>query len=243
MNQRTTGESRQRLRAWLRTRLGRLLIQRERELVADALEDVFGFQLLQIGGWGESGRFFEAARTQRQWVVASSPEVQADVRCKTSELAIASDSVDAILLPHTLEFESDPHAVLREVERVLVSEGQLLVLGFSPVGTWALRHRLSEVGFPPGLARFISERRLRDWLALLGFEVSTARGYLFRMPIAPRGPLESPETIRDSRGILPANAYLLKARKRVYALTPLRLKKRERLAIVGGLEPTTRLRA
>ena len=65
MNQRTTSEDRQRLRAWLRTRLGRLLIQRERELVADALEDVFGFQLLQIGAWGESGRFFEAARTQR----------------------------------------------------------------------------------------------------------------------------------------------------------------------------------
>jgi SAM-dependent methyltransferase len=234
VNQRTTNETGQRLRAWLRTRLGRLLIQRERELVASALEDVFGFQLLQIGAWGESGRFFEAARTQRQWVVASSPEVPADVRCKTSELAIASDSVDAILLPHTLEFESDPHAVLREVERVLVSEGQLLVLGFSPVGTWALRHRLSEVGFPPGLARFISERRLRDWLAL---------GYLFRLPIPPRGPFESTESIPDPRGLLPANAYLLKARKRVYALTPVRLKKRERLAIVGGLEPTTRLRA
>lgn len=243
MNQRTTNETGLRLRAWLRTRLGRLLIQRERELVADALQDVFGFQLLQIGAWGENGRFFEAARTQRQWVITSSPEEQSDLCSKTSELAIASDSVDAVLLPHTLEFESDPHAVLREVERVLVSEGQVLVLGFSPVGTWALRHRLSEVGFPPGLARFISERRLRDWLALLGFEVSNARGYLFRLPIPPRRPLESVGPIGDSRGLLPANAYLLKARKRVYALTPVRPRKRERLAIVGGLEPTTRLRA
>lgn len=243
MNQRTTSDNRQRLRAWLRTRLGRLLIQSERQLVADALEDVFGFQLVQIGAWGENGRFFEAARTQRQWVVASSPETQADLCSKTSELAIASDSVDAILLPHTLEFEVDPHAVLREVERVLVSEGQLLVLGFSPAGSWALRHRLSEEGFPPGLARFISERRLRDWLALLGFEVAMARRYLFRLPIPPRRPLEGPGGVSDSRGLLPANAYLLKARKRVYALTPLRLKKRERLAIVGGLEPTTRLRA
>ncbi len=237
-------ESRQRLRAWLRTRLGRLLIQHERHLVADALEDVFGFQLLQIGAWGENGRFFEAARTQRQWVIASSPEVQADVCCKTSELAIASDSVDAVLLPHTLEFESDPHAVLREVERVLVGEGQLLILGFNPISTWALRHRLSEEGFPPGLARMISERRLRDWLALLGFEVSSARRYLFRLPVSPRHPLEaSAERVSELRALLPANAYLLKARKRVYSLTVVMPKRRERLSIVGGLEPITRLRA
>ncbi len=210
--------------------------------MANALEDVFGFQLLQIGAWGENGRFFEAARTQRQWVIASTPEAQADLCCKTSELAIASDSIDAVLLPHTLEFESDPHAVLREVERVLVSEGQLLILGFSPTSAWALRHRLSEEGFPPGLARLISERRLRDWLALLGFEVAVARRYLFRLPISPRRPIAA-DAVSDSRGLFPANAYLLKARKRVYSLTPVRPKRRERLAIVGGLEPTTRLRA
>lgn len=235
----------QRLRAWLRTRLGRLLIRQERRLIAEALEDVFGFQLLQIGAWGENGGFFEAARTQRKSTIASSPDADADLCCRTSQLAIASDSVDAVLLPHTLEFEGDPHAVLREVERILVGEGQLLILGFTPTGAWALRHRLSEEGFPPGLARLISERRLRDWLALLSFEVTASRRYLFRLPLPPRRPGTSvADSAAESRGLWPASAYLLKARKRVYALTVVRPKWRERPALVGGLvEPTTRSRA
>ena len=242
MNQRTPNDNNSRRRAWLRTRLGRLVLQRERRLVADALEDVFGFQLLQIGTWGENGGFFEAARTQRQTVLAAALDGRAQVCCKASELAIASDSIDAVLLPHTLEFERDPHAVLREVHRVLVSEGRLLILGFCATGPWALRHHLSEEGFPPGLVQLISERRARDWLALLGFEIAAAERYLFRLPFPPRrtATLSAGEAL-DSGGLLPANAYLLKARKRVYALTPVRPKWRERRPLVGGLvEPTTR---
>jgi hypothetical protein len=40
---------------------------------------------------------------------------------------------------------------------------------------------------------------------------------------------------------LPASGYLLKARKRVYTLTPVRPRLREQPAVLGGLvEPTTR---
>lgn len=240
MNQRTLTDTNSRLRAWLRTRLGRLVLQRERQLVAEALEDVFGFQLLQLGTWGENGGFFAAARTQRQTILAAVTDGRAQVCCKPSELAIASDSIDGVLLPHTLEFESDPHAVLREVQRVLVSEGRLLILGFSATGTWALRHRFAEEGFPPGLMQHISERRARDWLALLGFEVTGADRYLFRLPFPPPPTAAQTGAAIDS-GLLPANAYLLRARKRVYALTPVRPKWRERSPVVGGLlEPTTR---
>jgi SAM-dependent methyltransferase len=245
VNQRTLNDNNSRLRAWFRTRLGRLLLDQERRRVAEALEDVFGFQLLQIGIWGENGGFFTAARTQRQHILAAARDGRAHLCCKTSELAIASDSVDAVLLPHTLEFEADPHAVLREVQRVLVSEGHLLILGFSAGGSWAIRHHLSDEGFPPGLVQLISERRARDWLALLGFEVTAGERYLFRLPFPPRRTAQqsSPSAI-ESSGLLPANAYLLKARKRVYALTPMRLKWRERRPVVGGLvEPTTRVRS
>jgi len=39
---------------------------------------------------------------------------------------------------------------------------------------------------------------------------------------------------------LPAGGYLLKARKRVYAPTPLRLRRRERSRVLGGLvNPST----
>jgi SAM-dependent methyltransferase len=235
-----------RLRHWLATPLGGLLIEHERHVLNEALDDVFGIQLVQIGTWGDPKAYFPAARTQRQTVICSALNGQPQVFCKTESLPVASDSVDAVLLPHTLEADHDPHAVLREVARVLVAEGQILVLGFSAVSTWGARHRLSREGFPPGLARIIPENRLRDWLALLGFEVTAVRRYLHRLPLTPR---RGASTATRSDGftphhLLPAGAYLIKARKRTYTLTPIRPKRRERRSMVGGLvEPTPRVRS
>ena len=98
-------------------------------------------------------------------------------------LALQSDSVDVMLLPHTLEFEPDPHEVLREVVRVLRGEGELLVLGFEPLGSWSLRNAFTRGGCPPGLRRTISESRLADWLKLLGFEVGAAQRFLYAPPL------------------------------------------------------------
>jgi SAM-dependent methyltransferase len=157
---------------------------------------------------------------------------------------VGSDSVDAVLLPHTLEFASDPYAIVREVDRVLVGEGQLLVLGFRPWSLWGLRARGSRSGFPPGLRRVLPERRVRDWLVLLGYEVVASRRYLYCSPWSPGlSPGEATARILN-RGIthpLPGSAYLLKARKRVYTLTPIRPRLREKPAVLGGLvKPTTR---
>lgn len=228
--------------AWHQSPLGRMLAMHERHAVRPAMEDCFGLQMLQIGAWGERGRLVEGARTQRRAVVSPGLLDDADVYSKPSELALASDSVDAVLLPHTLEFEPDPYAVLREVQRVLVGDGRLIVLGFIPTGPWALRHRFTAEGFPPGLSRLISERRLREWLTLLGFEVGASQRYMPRLPISP-GPGAGSGAIREGRVRLSlfGSGYLLKARKRVYMITPVRPRWRERRAIVGGLvEPTTR---
>jgi SAM-dependent methyltransferase len=284
VNQSTLNSAENRLRDWHGTPLGTLLAEYERRMVAEALDDVFGLQLLQIGEWSDADRLLDNARTQRASVIAAvhdagstgrlapvgngqistptAPLAQARANAretrkgnavgrppppriysKPSELPVASDSVDAVLLPHTLEFEVDPYAVLREVERILVGEGHLLVLGFRPLGAWGLRHRMVVGGFPPGLARLLSEGRLRDWLALLAFEVISVKRFLHRLPVSPNSPAEARARAAagEWRFPIPSCAYLLKARKRVYTLTPVRKLKRERRAMVGGLvEPTTR---
>lgn len=233
-----------RLAEWHLSPLGALLARHERHVVSEALEDVFGLQLLQIGAWGDPAHLLQAARTQRQAVIGLGTRGGTQVCSRATELAVASDSVDAVLLPHTLEFESDPYAVLHEVDRILTGEGRLLILGFNPAGPWAVRHRFSAEGFPPGLARLVSERRLREWLALLGFEVAPAQRYLRHLPWASHAPANGASTADgadDSGWSLLASAYLIKARKRVYTLTPVRPRWRERRTMVGGLvEPTTR---
>lgn len=232
------------LSAWWASWRGRALLAVECELVGEALEDVFGWELLQVGAWGVARDLLTASRTRRQTVIAPPIHgVGADVLGRASQLPVTSDSVDAVLLPHTLEFAADPYAIVREADRVLVGEGQLLVLGFRPWSLWGMRARAGRSGFPPSLRRVLSERRLRDWLVLLGYEVAPARHYLYSSPWAtgPVGEDSGPILRRGLLNPLPAGAYLMKARKRVYTLTPVRPRFREKPAVLGGLvKPTTR---
>ena len=92
-----------------------------------------------------------------------------------AEMPYASQSLDLVVLPHVLEFSSEPHQVLREVERVLIPEGQLIICGFNPASLWGVRQitgRLSGTPFLPLDGEFISMPRLKDWLKLLNMEVS-----------------------------------------------------------------------
>ncbi len=230
-------DSRHALKRWWASPAGRALVAAEALVVAEALDNVFGWECLQIGAWGEGRDLLGACRTRHRAVLAQSAEASdADICGRPSQLPVMGDSIDAVLMPHTLEFASDPYAIVREADRVLVGEGHLVVLGFQPWSLWGRRARLSRSGFPPGLRRVLSERRAREWLKLLGYEVFAARRYLYRTPWA--GGLAQGEGADRllRRGLtfpLPAGAYLIKARKQVYTLTPMR--PRLRKAVLGGL--------
>jgi SAM-dependent methyltransferase len=230
------------LEAWLAGPLGSLLLEHERAVVAARLECAFGLHCLQVGAWGPPDAFLSAARTRRAALVADRPAAGAALVSEAAALALQSDSVDVMLLPHTLEFAREPHEVLREAARVLAGEGELIVLGFEPLGAWTLRGAFTRDGLPPGIRRRIGAQRLSDWLKLIGFEVGVAERYLYAPPFAglsrTRSFLE-----RAGRRAWPrfSGAYLLRARKRVYSMTPLRLRNRLRTAVIGGLaEPAAR---
>jgi SAM-dependent methyltransferase len=240
---------------WLRTPVGQRVHALERKYVGEALAHVFGWQLLQIGEWGstvENDGLLSESRTQQKSVIARHVERPTAapsagrigrIVSRIDALGIASDSVDAVLLPHTLEQETDPHAVLREVERILMGDGQLIVLGFRPMSFWGARHLLARHGYPPRSERLLSEWRVRDWLKLLGFEIVDARRFLFTGPWGKAEPSSQRffEIVGAHAWPFLAGAYLLKARKRVYSVTPIRLRWRTRTGVVGGLaEPAAR---
>lgn len=234
------------LRAFWELPLGKALLSAEAQLLGEALEDVFGWEFLQVGAWGAGRELLAGCRTRRKIVVAPGAFSDgADIIARPSALPISRDSVDAVLLPHTLEFASDPYAIVREVDRVLSGEGQLVVLGFQPFSLWGLRARSSRAGFPAGLRRILSAGRVREWLVLMGYEVITERAYLYCPPWGngPAGAVDdSPLLCRSWFNPLPAGAWLMKARKRIRTLTPIRPRLREKQpAVIGRLvKPTTR---
>jgi SAM-dependent methyltransferase len=139
-------------------------------------------------------------------------------------LPFASATVDVMVLPHVLEYEANPHQVLREANRVLVPYGTLIILGFNPWSFWGLwRLLLYRWGRMPWRGRFYSLTRIQDWLALLGFETVKLRYFLFRPP------LQNPKLMRRlhllegiGRRWCPflAGGYLIVAKKQVMRLNP-----------------------
>jgi SAM-dependent methyltransferase len=229
------------LEDWFEGPLGARVLREEAALATLALDNVFGFELLQVGAWGPASHLLTGARTQHTTLLA--PELSPGVTlCAPSDtLPFRSDSIDAILLPHTLELVEDPYAVLREAERVLTGEGCLMICGFNPYSGWGARRRFAKYfsgrSFPPETQRMLSERRLRDWVALLGFDVDSIHGYLGFLPLK-GGAVEF-----NPRRALTAGAYLLKARKRVSTLTVARPRRRVRQRVlVGAAEPTHKVR-
>jgi SAM-dependent methyltransferase len=173
------------LHAWFDTPAGRYLMEWEYAQLDAALADIFGYHALQLGL--APLQALRANRMPHRWMALSESDPAAgqyarpDLRCDFAALPFPSSSLDLVVLPHTLEFSDDPHATLREVERVLVPEGRVVVCGLNPASLWGLRQRRAHLYrrlgwdglFLPEEGEFIGYWRLRDWMRLLGLEVET----------------------------------------------------------------------
>ncbi len=216
--------------------------------MSEALDDVFGWELLQLGIWGPRDSLvvgLSDATTRRCRKQTFPNSADADVGARLSQLPIANGAVDAVVLPHTLEFETDPYAVVREADRVLAGEGQLVVLGFRPFSLWGFRSRAISRGYPPGLKRMLGARRIADWLELLGYDVVadaqlSIHAALGRQRAASGRALGAAAPGLDqavARGRVPHQG----AQARVHADARSVRKPRERAQPIGGLvKPTTR---
>jgi SAM-dependent methyltransferase len=166
---------------WCATPLGRRAIGWELEQFDNAVEDVFGFRAAQIGL--PEFDFLRANRISFRFTLAL--EAGATLAADPLQLPLASQSLDLVVLPHALESHLDAHHVLREAERVLRPEGQLVISGFNSLSLWGLRRRLAGPGAgSPWDARFVGLLRLKEWLQLLGFELNGGRLGAYAPPFA-----------------------------------------------------------
>jgi SAM-dependent methyltransferase len=157
------------LSGWFGTAQGAYVLSWEIGQFDSAVEDVFGFRAVQVGL--PEVDFLRQNRIPYRFSLAL--EHGAALAADPLQLPLASQSVDLVALPHVLEFHENPHEVLREVERVLIPEGQVVISGFNPASLWRLKQAFTSADAgAPWDARFLGLIRLRDWLRLLGFEIN-----------------------------------------------------------------------
>ncbi len=194
---------------WLKTPPGGYLLRWERAHFDQAVSDIFGYHALQLGLPELDA--LQANRMPHKWLALASASAEpaqpplhqltadatapaavgsrrAALLTDSAALPFPENSLDLVVLPHTLELSSDPHATLREVERVLVPEGRVVIGGFNPTSLWGLSQRRGHFYqrwgydklFLPKTGEFIGYWRLRDWLRLLSFEVESGRFGCYR---------------------------------------------------------------
>ena len=165
------------------------------------------------------------------------------VIAEPQHLPVASDSVDAVILPHTLDFAPNPHQVLREVERALIPEGRVVIIGFNPFSLWGLWRQFGRWrGAVPWCANFVSYPRLNDWLTLMGLDIERTDVMEFRPPTRTRR-LESVERVGRRVWPMLAGIYAVRAVKRVSRVTPLQPRwARLRVLPPRQVEPTVRIK-
>lgn len=224
------------LERWYRTALGRRVLAEERQLLEAHLPGLFGYTLLQIGG---SSLFngYPCSPINQKIVIGD----EGGVRGLPEALPIRSDSVDLVILPHAIELSNDPHQLLREVERVLIPEGHLIILGFNPWSIWGMRRLLSSrTDELPWSLRYHSLGKLGDWLSLLGFEHLHSSYQLFQLPFHHSALSESMTSIFKRYFPRIGGGYCLLVRKRVSTLTPIKPAWGNRKRMLGlGLNGST----
>jgi SAM-dependent methyltransferase len=229
---------------WYATLAGKLLLTEIKACLDDLLTEVFGYHAVQVGCIALNADLLGGSRIKHQVRIDLDPQV-ADVVADSAALPLDADCIDLVVLMHTLDFAAQPYNVLREVERVLIPEGRLIVVGFNPWSTYGLWHlALGWRNRPPWCGQFHSNSKLKDWLSLLGFVTERCNYCGFRPPVQHTGLLQRLALMEQiGRRALPifGGIRMLTARKRVATLTPLKPRWQRRNLVSGKLaEPSTR---
>ncbi len=218
---------------WADSVLGRYILSWEQEQIERAVAGPLGTHAIQLGlpeldGLRSSRIHYRGvALTQSPPALRPVPFEKVsthNLRLALPELPFATQSIDLLILPHTLESTEHPHQLLREVERVLVPEGKLIIFGFNALSLWGLRQRLAQAlgyTFLPVHASLIHLERLKDWLSLLGFELELGRFGGYRFPIQSQTTLNRTsymEAAGDRWWPIFGAVYMLTAVKRVPAI-------------------------
>lgn len=211
------------------------LLLDEQLLIENALSKVFGYYLVQLGITCERN-LVSSSRVSRKIITdAHLPEtldpallnefVQADI----DYLPFQTDAIDAVVMPHTLESVEDPYHLLRQVDKMLVPEGHMLITGFNPLGCQIIRQRLGENREAFKQANLVKEQRVVDWLNVLGYDIEkisySSLSCVTKEPetYKPSEFLMTLENWMDKIGIDLGNIYCVLAKKRVASPTPVGL--------------------
>ncbi len=205
--------------AYYQTPRGKLLKELEVNYLQRSITVGCQQTILQVGGLGWENEFIDCSLYQSFSVLDAKKlgwHEACKIQAKSYALPVQCNSVDMIIVPHLLEFDSARFQTFRELERVLKPEGILLVMNFNPWSFWVRYQFLLDKRLAYSWrGHFISRSRLFDWFKLLNFDVSSKTEFF----------LDSTQTKNGLNALnsfsFISTAYAVKAIKRRYNPIPM----------------------
>lgn len=235
------------LEAWFDTRLGQVLMAQEQACLQEKGAAIFGYHVVQIGSPSHRFELLKQSPARNRVLLDGEAEQPGiDIKADPCFLPLASDSIDGVILPHTLDFSPDPHQLVREVERILIPEGKVLLSGFNPWSLWGVKRMFRKrSGNIPWCSHFFSPKRVQDWFSLLGFDLEEVVYLHYRPPIHNQMVTERlnfMETFGRRAWPMLGGVYVMLAVKRTATMTPIRVNRWrvKKRVLPTAAEPTSR---
>ena len=203
---------------WLQLSNGEHLQAHTQHLVNNAISRCFGYHLLKLGNLSTQLKTDKCPIRHQ----INCAEDGADIGLKSDlhDLPFQDSTIDCCILVHELDFSSDPHQLLREIDRVLTLDGTLIISGYNPYSFFGCRSLLTPQNTQT--ARLFSPNRVIDWLHLLGFEIKQKQHFDY-ISALPEGPLLSLiESIGQRYLSFFCSVYFIVAKKRNTPMTPVK---------------------
>ncbi len=183
----------------------------------------FGYHLAQFSVQQES--LFHSSTIQHKFCVGLDNSNPDCLVTSPAKLPFENDSIDVVLLHHLLDFIESPHETLREIARVTLPLGHVVIVGFNPLSLWGIWRQFAKFGGKaPWNSRFIRPGRLMDWLNLLNFKIDRAQYAIYRPPVGKyAGPvIDYSQGVSRNLNLPIGSVYVIVAKKHIGAVRPIR---------------------
>jgi len=214
---------------WYETPLGERLLKAELSLLDRCLPRRFGYHLLQIGC--ANLPMYDSNPVGHKFSITHNNNLHGHgLAAKGEAIPLANESVDIVLLHHALDYSSYQHQLLREVSRVLIAGGHIVIVGFNPFSSWGIRTRFPGNKKHPWQGKLLSTVRISDWLKLLDFQIEQIRYGAYSLPINSPGAIKYSSLLDKLASRLnwpTGGVYMISARKQALPLTPIQTSWRE----------------
>ncbi|MBV1879444.1 MAG: methyltransferase domain-containing protein [Pseudomonadales bacterium] len=236
---------------WFESNLGTQVFNAQQAIMDQLLPGYFGYHLCQLSVQPRS--LFDSSPIHHKFVMRQ-PELAVNTTdpqgfiSDAENLPFENDSIDVLLLHHLLDFSPAPQQLLREIARISLPMGHVVIVGFNPFSLWgAVKAVGGRRNKSPWNGNFIRPGRLMDWLNLLNFKIDRAQYCIYGLPLNSAGVNLSagyPQGLsRDANWPFGA-VYVIVARKQVGTMTPIKPAWKERsgfheLSVVRPVRPVS----